>query len=134
MLSYSCRLSKKTTWLKTIKASFYATWPMLTSKAACKYFTEWDEAQEGHTRQNRPGLWSTKETEEGVETHTVHIPQTKTQDIFITIEDMKQITFTDQTGKLSVVTSQDNRYIMVMCESWFCSFHNMGCLNLVNAF
>ena len=38
----------KATWIKAIKAGFYATWPMLTTAAANKYFSEFGKMQKGH--------------------------------------------------------------------------------------
>ena len=35
----------KATWLETIQARFYATWPMLTTTAVMKYFPELDKTQ-----------------------------------------------------------------------------------------
>ena len=38
-------------------------------------------------------------------------------DISVNIEDMKQIMYTDQRGQFPIVSSQGNRYIMVLCET-----------------
>ena len=45
-----------TTWLKAIKAEFYATGTMLTTTAVMKHFLELDETQKGYMRQNKHGV------------------------------------------------------------------------------
>ena len=46
----------KATWLRAIKAGFYATRPVLTATAVFKYFPESDETQKGHKQQNHQGV------------------------------------------------------------------------------
>jgi hypothetical protein len=50
----------KTTWLKAIEAGFYATWPMLTTKAVRKHYPETKETPKGHMKRVRSGVRSTK--------------------------------------------------------------------------
>ena len=56
----------KATWIKAIDAGFYATWPMLTSKAVRKHFPESEETTKGHMRRVKSGVRST------VDVHEVH--------------------------------------------------------------
>jgi hypothetical protein len=43
-----------------IDAGFFATWPLLTSKAVRKHFPEAAETTKGHMRQVKSGVRSTK--------------------------------------------------------------------------
>ena len=51
----------KTTWLKAIRAGNYATWPYLSAAAVQKHFPESDETQQGHMRNIKQGIRSTKQ-------------------------------------------------------------------------
>ena len=53
----------KETWLNTIKAGNYVTWPGLTTTAVRKHFPA-DETQQGHMKKQRQGVRSTKLTVE----------------------------------------------------------------------
>ena len=57
----------KATWLKAIKASFYATWPLLNEKAVTKHFPELDETAKGHMLRVKSGVRSTKKQVEAPE-------------------------------------------------------------------
>ena len=50
----------KATWLKSIRAGNYLTWPLITVKHVHKYFPESEETQKGHMRNQRQGVRSTK--------------------------------------------------------------------------
>ena len=43
----------KSTWLKAIKADFYAMWPMLTATVVMKHYPESHETQKGHMHQDK---------------------------------------------------------------------------------
>ena len=62
-------------------------------------------------------IQSTKATEEKQETHLVIKPQSQLREISIYIEDMKHIMYTDQKGQFPGMSSQGNRYIMVLCKT-----------------
>ena len=50
----------KTTWIKAIWAGSYATWPHFTVTAVHKHFPESDETKNGHMRNIKQGIRSTK--------------------------------------------------------------------------
>jgi hypothetical protein len=50
----------KATWLRSIRAGNYLTWPLINVKNVYKYFLESEETQKGHRRNQRQGVWSTK--------------------------------------------------------------------------
>ena len=104
----------KVKWLKAIKARLYATWPMLMTKAMSKYSPESAETQKGHMRQQQQGISFTEKEEEQIVVHTKLSPQTR--DIFVEVVDMKQVMYTNQARKFPVVSSEGNKYIMVLCE------------------
>ena len=51
----------KTAWLKAIKAENFATWPHLTIKAVRKHFPESDETAQGHMKNVKQDIRSTKQ-------------------------------------------------------------------------
>ena len=50
----------KTVWIKAINAGNFATWPHLTAKAVRKHFPESDETAQGHMKNVKQELRSTK--------------------------------------------------------------------------
>jgi hypothetical protein len=50
----------KATWLRSIRAGNYLTWPLINVKNVYKYFPESEETQKGHMRNQRQGIRSTK--------------------------------------------------------------------------
>ena len=118
-LHASAGFPTKTTWLKAIRAGNYVSWPGLTAKAVNKYFPESDETQQGHMRNVKQGIRSTKERKtetvikEGVE---LTQPLRKHNNVYVRIDDAKETIYTDQTGAFPVRSRNGNRYIMIMCE------------------
>ena len=47
---------------------------------------------------------------------TLTTPLKKHQDIYIAINDAKEIMYTDQTGAFPVTSKKGNKYIMILCE------------------
>ena len=93
----------KPTWIKAIDAGFYATWPMLTSKAVRKHFPESEETAKGHMRRVKSGVRSTKaQVEEPLEIQLAEAElaelRKKHRDIHITIIEHTEMIHTDQTG------------------------------------
>ena len=111
----------KATWLKAIRAGNYATWPNLTAKAVAKYFPESDETQQGHMRNIKQGLRSTKERKQNIEIKqedgsNLTLPLPKHNDVYVRIDEAKETIYTDQTGAFPVRSRNGSRYIMIMCE------------------
>jgi hypothetical protein len=52
----------KKTWLNTIKAGNYVTWPGLTTTVVRKHFPDSDKTQQGHMKKQRQGVRSMKLT------------------------------------------------------------------------
>ena len=54
----------KTSWLKAINAGNFATWLHLTAKAIRKHFSESDETAQGHMKNFKQGIRSTKKKDQ----------------------------------------------------------------------
>ena len=50
------------------------------------------------------------------DTHIIYDPEQTSREISVTSDDIKNIMYTGQTGKFPIVSSQGNRYIMVLYE------------------
>jgi hypothetical protein len=111
----------KASWIKAIDAGFYATWPLLTSKAVQKHFPESDETAKGHMRRVKSGVRSTKAQVEAppeiqqAEAHLAELRR-KHRDIYVAVQENTEMIHTDQTGKFPVVSSRGHKYIMVLVE------------------
>jgi hypothetical protein len=111
----------KATWIKAIDAGFFATWPLLTSKAVRKHFPEAVETTKGHMRRVKSGVRSTKtQVQEHPEIEEAMIElaklRTKHRDFYIQIKEASEFAYTDQTGRFPVVSSGGHKYIMVLVE------------------
>ena len=104
----------KETWLDAIKAGNYVTWPGLTTTAVRKHFPDSDETQQGHMKQQRQGVRSTKLTVNDEESPAPN-PK-KMHDVFIKIYNVSETMYTDQTGRFPATSSRGNQYIMVLVE------------------
>jgi hypothetical protein len=63
-------------WIKAIKPGFFATWPLLTTKAVKKHFPEHDKTPKGHMGRVKSGVRSTKaQMEESEEIRLAEAPQ-----------------------------------------------------------
>jgi hypothetical protein len=116
----------KSTWLQAIKAGFYATWPMLTTKKVTKHFPESEETQKGHMKQIRSGIRKTNRKvrfvmdgkEEQLKQIELNIAELrkKRDDVMIKVYECTQSTYSDQTGRFPITSSRGMKYVMVMCE------------------
>eukprot|EP00804_Cyclotella_cryptica_P000450 CCRYP_019933-RA/>CCRYP_019933-RA protein AED:0.03 eAED:0.04 QI:0/0/0/1/0.4/0.16/6/0/1642 len=101
----------KSTWLAAIRKGNYSTWPLITVKNVHKHFPQSEETQQGHMRNQRQGTRSTKQALPQAEPHT---PLPQLHDIFIRTYDTHSTLYTDQTGKFPHLSSQGNRYQMIL--------------------
>ena len=110
----------KTTWIKAIRAGNFATWPHLTLKAVQQHFPESDETQQGHMRNIKQGIRSTKIKKEATQVVTSEgsftTPLKKHHDIYVKIEEARETIYTDQTGAFPTRSRNGSRYIMIKCE------------------
>eukprot|EP00804_Cyclotella_cryptica_P009053 CCRYP_003151-RA/>CCRYP_003151-RA protein AED:0.23 eAED:0.28 QI:0/0/0/1/0/0/3/0/973 len=101
----------KSTWLAAIRKGNYSTWPLITVKSVHKHFPQSEETQQGHMRNQRQGTRSTKQALPQAEPRT---PLPQLHDIFIRTYDTHGTLYTDQTGKFPHLSSQGNRYQMIL--------------------
>ena len=83
-----------------MKLGFFTSSPMLIATANAKHFPEALKMQKVHLQQQ----------------HIVHAAPQRFKEVSVNVEDMKNITYTDQTGKVPVVLSKGNWYMMVIYE------------------
>ena len=103
----------KATWLKRIQN--YQTWPMVNVKNVNKYFPESEETQQGHMKNQRQGVRSTKiKLKDTDEEEQPQIALPKKNDILISTYDTQETMYTDQTGKFPFISSRGNKYMMVL--------------------
>ena len=110
-LHASAGFPTKTTWLKAIRCGNYSTWPLINVKNVHKHFPESEETQQGHMRNQRQGVRSTKQ-KITIEPDTQPLP--RQHDIFVKTYDTLDTMYTDQTGQFPHLSSRGNRYQMIL--------------------
>jgi hypothetical protein len=91
-------------------------------QAAVKHpHTESDVTQEGHMKQSRQGVRSTKVIDEDTmleaETHPKPTPGIKIKDVYLRVFDTtKKAMYTDQTGRFPIISTGGHKYTMVAVE------------------
>jgi hypothetical protein len=73
----SARFWTKETFLSTVRAGNFATWPGLMTTLVSKYFPDSEETQKSHMKGQRKGIQSTKvrkPVEIKIKPGTEHIP------------------------------------------------------------
>ena len=103
------------TWVKAIRAGNYVSWPILTVKKVNKFYQETDETPKGHMRQTRQVVRSTKEKVVARDENNDAVPRTKQHDLYVSVDQVKETIYTDQTGESPITSSRGNKYIMIMC-------------------
>jgi hypothetical protein len=112
-----CRYPVKSTWLKAIQAGNYIGWPMLTERNLNQYYTETSETSKGHMNQTCKNVRSTKEKQRQLETcDTLQLHGKKVRDTYMTMYDIRETMFSDQTGQFPTCSQSGNKYIMVLVE------------------
>ena len=103
----------KKTWLKTIKARNFTTWPTINSSTVRHHFPESDWMAKGHMKKQRQGVRSTRVLKDP-EMILLTIP--KANNIYIKVHNAAETMHTDQTGWFLATSSRGNQYIMVLVE------------------
>jgi hypothetical protein len=112
-----CGYPVKSTWMHTIKAGNYVGWPMLTEQNISKYYPKPDKTLKGHMNQARKNVWSTKVKLAPLElAEYLKMRGKKVQDIYISTYEVRETTFSDQTGQFPTRSKSGNKYIMIMVE------------------
>ena len=111
----------KSKWLKAIDAGFFATWPLLTTKAVKKHYPDTTETPKGHMKRVKSGVCSTKDpapTVPELEEAEARVRELrkKHRDVFVQVQETTDMIYTDQTGRFPTVSSRGHKYIMFLCE------------------
>ena len=120
-----------TTWLKAIKHRNLDSWPKLTAKQITKYGQTTEATIKGHQHAKHSNIQSTKNisrptlplTFAAVAANISAVPPlplseatTRTNQVFINIEDPTGRIFTDQTGKFVCSSRKGNKYILILYD------------------
>ena len=103
----------KSTWLKTVKAGNFKGWPLVTKKNVKRYYPETDETPKGHLNQTQKNIGSTKRVP-FQEADTKKLFGKKKRDVYVKVYDLKETSYSDQTGKFPKTSQRGNKYVMVM--------------------
>ena len=99
----------KSTWIKAIKAGFFATWPGLTHELVSKFLPNSEHTAMGHLDQEQKNLRSTKPNKNVNEKDgTV---KTRTHDVYCHV--LEEHIFTDQTGRFPVQSNKGHNYLLI---------------------
>ena len=101
----------KSTCLTDINAGNYASWPGLTSANVYKYFPVPIENLQGHLKQYKQGVLSTKSTTPPEPTAPPH-PATKTKERYVQIEPISKL-YTNDMDCFPVRSCSGNYFIML---------------------
>jgi hypothetical protein len=107
----------KPSWLKAICRGNYNSWPLINVKNVAKYFPESEEMQKGHKQGQHQGVQSTKKTESTLAKDDKDLdapPHNSKRDVLITVYNLRNMMYTDQTGKFPYISSLGNQYIMIL--------------------
>jgi hypothetical protein len=111
------------TWIKTINAGNYTTWPGITTTAVQKHFPDSDETQKGHMKRQQQGVISTKALEtipedRAMEDNNSPTPPKpkKMKEVYVKIYSATETMYNDQPGQFPATSSSRNQYIMVLVE------------------
>jgi len=106
-------------WIKAIKAGNYVTWPELTAEAVHKHFSESDETQKGHMKQQHQNVKSTEVKQNAMtikKKKLIRTNQAKLKDMYIKIYLANDTVHSNQTGCFPATSSRGNKCIMVLVE------------------
>eukprot|EP00804_Cyclotella_cryptica_P015207 CCRYP_000733-RA/>CCRYP_000733-RA protein AED:0.43 eAED:0.26 QI:0/0/0/1/1/1/3/0/840 len=94
-----------------IRHGNYSTWPLINTKNVNKHFPQSEETQQGHMKNQRQGIRSTKQR---VQPYVLPPTLPQQNDIYIKTYDTSNTLYTNQTGKFPHVSSRGFRYQMIL--------------------
>ena len=106
----------KATWITAIKNGQYDTWPNLTAELVDKYFPESAATQKGHMKKQRQNVRSTKIRVLTEQSNPKQEQQRPHREVYIKIYNAHDTIYTDQTGRMPIVSNRGNRLVMVIFE------------------
>jgi hypothetical protein len=115
-LHAACFSPVKSTWISAIKNGNFTSWPVLTEQAVEKHLSKSTSTTKGHLNQQRQNARTTKVKDPKVVVTERDLDHgVKTQFVYAATIDAGQI-YTDQTRRFPVVSSKDNKYIMILYD------------------
>jgi hypothetical protein len=116
-LHAACLSTVRSTWMASIKSGNFTSWPGITECAVEKNFSKSSATVKGHLNQQ---MMSTRKTKIKEETNKITTEGDldygiKTNCTYAATIEAEKI-YTDQTGRLPVISSKGNKYIMVLYE------------------
>ena len=111
------RYTVKSTCIKATKAGNYIGWLMLTGRNVARSYPETNKTPKGHLNQSRKNVSSTKPKRTPLEVpKTATLQGHKVRDVHISVYEVRNTVFSDQTGHIPTRSQRGNKYIMVMVE------------------
>ena len=105
----------KSTWIAAVKNGHYATWPTLTPELVEKYFPESTATLKGHMKKQRQNVRSTK-VKVLTDIDTEQSQQREHHEVYVKIYNAHDTIYSDQTGRMPIVSNRGNRLVMVVFE------------------
>ena len=108
----------KATWIDTIQRGNYATWPTLSAEAVERHYPESDATTKGHLKKQRQNVRSTKIKIENVQDEALTATEPgQPHGVYLKVFNAHNTVYTDQTGRMPVISNRGNKLIMVMFEN-----------------
>ena len=105
------------TWIKEIKAGFFATWPGLTAELVHKYYKRTEETEKGHMKADSKNVRSTKALlHEMTATEKINKTIARENEYYAKKVDLTNKIYSDQTGRFPITSSKGNKYIMIIYD------------------
>ena len=102
----------RSTWLKSIGAGNYSSWPGITLGNATKYCPSADATIMRHLVQKRQGVSSTKPKPPPTISPEDPIPQVRSNKLFLQVAPISKL-YTDDTGLFPIHVRSGNQYIII---------------------
>jgi hypothetical protein len=113
-LHAACLSPIKSTWITAIKNGNFISWSGLTEQAVQKHLSKSTSTTKGHLNQRRQNARTTKVKDPKVIVTEPDLDHgIKTQFVYSATIDAGHI-YTDQMGRFPVVSSKENKYIMIL--------------------
>jgi hypothetical protein len=115
-LHAACFSPVKSTWITAIRNGNFLSWPGLTEHAVEKHLYKSSATTKGHLNQHRQNARTTQIENKNASNQESDIDHgINTQFVSAATIDAGQI-YTDQTGRIPVISSKGNKYIMVLYD------------------
>ena len=104
------------TWIKAIKAGFFATWPGLTDQLVKKHYSRTPETEKGHMKADRQGVRSTKKDIKIIKATEEVQTEARANEFYLKTADLTSKLCSDQTGRFPVTSRKGNKHVMIVYD------------------